>query len=96
MTFFDNPIAPVAKKYSIAYLEINRVFNGEWNDPVHDTYFRYIKFCNESASSLNSMAYKLEEMIHELNKIEVEKLLDESEKLHEKIEEILKHESQIK
>lgn len=96
MTFFDNPIAPVAKKYSITSLEINRVFNGEWNDPVHDTYFCYVKFCSDSALVLNSMAAKLEGMIHELNKIEVEKLLDESDKLHKKIEEISKHEGQIK
>lgn len=96
MIFFDNPIAPVAKKYSITSLEMNRVFNGEWNDFVHDTYFRYVKFCSDSASTLNLMATKHEEMVHELNKMEVENLLDESGKLHEKIEEILKYEGPIK
>ena len=85
-----NPIEPVTKKYICASSEISRVFSCEWDDTIHDSYFRYVRFCDNTANRLRSYSSSIDHIINQLNEFNIEKVIEESEELHKKISEIVK------
>ncbi len=86
MEFELGNIANIGNEIITSEQQINRSFNSDWNDDVHESFYEFVSSFEREAKAISDLITSFPSIVEPLKKVDASKLNEECENLLSLIE----------